>query len=94
MNEEPFDDTFDKGRAELFEALGHPLRIEILRALSEAPLGFADLKRKVGIASSGHLSHHLEKLDGLIGTTPAGTYSLTDDGKEALRIVEASGGTL
>ncbi|MGA1976067.1 MAG: winged helix-turn-helix domain-containing protein [Conexivisphaerales archaeon] len=42
---------FDKSRAELFEALGHPIRIKILHALQDGPLGFADLKRKVGIES-------------------------------------------
>jgi DNA-binding HxlR family transcriptional regulator len=80
------DEGFSRERAELFEALGHPLRLEILRALSESPLGFADLKRRVNITSSGHLTHHLEKLDGLVKTTPEGLYALTDDGKEALRI--------
>jgi DNA-binding HxlR family transcriptional regulator len=84
------DDGFSKERAELFEALGHPMRLEILRALSESPLGFADLKRKMNVTSSGHLAHHLEKLDGLVRTTPEGLYSLTDEGKEALRIVSVS----
>ncbi|HVP22481.1 MAG TPA: winged helix-turn-helix domain-containing protein [Conexivisphaerales archaeon] len=86
MNDGQADDGFSRERAELFEALGHPIRLEILRALSESPLGFADLKRKVNVTSSGHLTHHLEKLDGLVRTTPEGLYALTDDGKEALRI--------
>jgi DNA-binding transcriptional ArsR family regulator len=84
------DDRFSKERVELFEALGHPMRLEILRALSESPLGFADLKRKMDVTSSGHLTHHLEKLDGLLRTTPEGLYALTDEGKEALRIVSIS----
>jgi DNA-binding transcriptional ArsR family regulator len=84
------DEGFSKERAELFEALGHPMRLEILRTLSESPLGFADLKRKVNVTSSGHLTHHLEKLGGLVRTTPEGLYALTDEGKEALRIVSIS----
>jgi DNA-binding transcriptional ArsR family regulator len=78
---------FDASRAELFEALGHPLRIKILHALQEGPLGFADLRRRVGIDSGGHLQFHLGKLDGLVMTTPDGLYCLSDDGREALRIV-------
>ncbi|MDA4124434.1 MAG: winged helix-turn-helix domain-containing protein [Thaumarchaeota archaeon] len=57
---------FDSARAELFEALGHPNRIRILQAMREGPLGFAELKRQVGIESSGHLTFHLGKLGGLV----------------------------
>jgi len=77
---------FDKSRAELFEALGHPVRIKILHALQDGPLGFADLKRRVGIESSGHLQFHLNKLDGLVKMTLEGLYAMSDDGHEALRI--------
>jgi DNA-binding transcriptional ArsR family regulator len=33
----------DRQRAEVFDALGHPTRIQILKVLSEGTLGFADL---------------------------------------------------
>lgn len=75
-------------RAEIFDALGHPTRILILKALNEEPLGFADLKKKVGIDSSGHLQHHLNKLDGLIQTDEYGKYRLSEQGREALLIVQ------
>ena len=39
----------DRQRAEVFDALGHPTRILILKVLSEGSLGFADLKKKTGI---------------------------------------------
>jgi DNA-binding HxlR family transcriptional regulator len=77
---------FDLREAELFEALGHPSRIEILQALNAGPLGFSELKKKIGIASSGHLTFHLSKLDGLVNTNSEGKYCLTDRGKEALRV--------
>jgi len=80
-------DQFDSSRAELFEALGHPARVRILRALEKRQLGFAELKREVGIESSGHLQFHLGKLTGLVGTSGDGSYSLTDDGKEAIRVL-------
>jgi len=80
---------FDSSRAELFEALGHPTRVKILRTLESKPMGFAELKREVGIESSGHLQFHLGKLAGLVTTNAEGTYTLTDDGREAIRILKA-----
>lgn len=73
--------------AELFEELGHPVRMRILQSLGEAQLSFSELKRKVGIESSGHLQFHLGKLDGLVRIL-GGDYALTDDGREALRLME------
>ncbi|MGA1975714.1 MAG: hypothetical protein ABSG92_08765 [Conexivisphaerales archaeon] len=85
------DTHFDASRAELFESLGHPVRIRILRALEDGPLGFADLKRKVGIESSGHLEFHLGKLTNLVTVLQDGSYSLSDEGREALRVIGAEG---
>ena len=62
---------------ELFEAVSHPLRIEIVKALAEKPLRFADLKRNLRISSSGLLDFHLKKLDDLIFTNP--TYTNVND---------------
>jgi len=87
------ENQFDASRAELFEALGHPARVQILRALQRRPLGFAELKREVGIESSGHLQFHLGKLTGLVITTPEGVYTLTDDGKEAIRVLNTTTGS-
>lgn len=78
----------DRQRAEVFDALGHPTRIIILKALSEGALGFADLKKKTAIESSGHLQHHLTKLNGLIKTDEYGKYCLSDQGKDALLTVQ------
>jgi DNA-binding HxlR family transcriptional regulator len=81
---------FDASRAELFEALGHPMRVKILQVLEGRPMGFAELKREVGIESSGHLQFHLAKLSGLVGTTAGGDYALTDDGREAIRVLRSA----
>ena len=78
----------DRQRAEVFDALGHPTRILILKVLSEGSLGFADLKKKTGFESSGHLQHHLTKLNGLIKTDEYGKYCLSDEGKDALLMVK------
>ena len=77
----------DRQRAEVFDALGHPTRILILKVLSEGAIGFADLKKKTGIESGGHLQHHLTKLNGLIKTDEYGKYCLSDQGKDALLTV-------
>ncbi len=85
-------DSFNASRAEVFEALGHPTRIRILQTLGEKPLGYADLKRGTGIESNGLLAFHLGKLAGLVRQNAEGDYALTDEGREALRITEASKG--
>jgi len=84
------DDTesdYNEARAEVFEAIGHPTRIRILQRLDEKPLGFSELKKEVGIESSGHLEFHLRKLAHLIRTDETGSYTLTDDRREAIRII-------
>ncbi len=78
----------DRQKAEVFDALGHPTRILILKVLSEGALGFADLKKKTAIESSGHLQHHLSKLNGLVKTDEYGKYCLSDEGKDALLTVQ------
>ncbi|MGD0396017.1 MAG: winged helix-turn-helix domain-containing protein [Nitrososphaerales archaeon] len=87
------DAEFNRTRAELFESIGHQTRIRILEAISQEPLTFSGLKKRVGIDSSGHLSFHLEKLSNLIKSTADGTYALTDDGSEALRLIQTVHGT-
>lgn len=47
------------GSDELFEAISHPLRIEIIKLLAEGPKRFADIKRELGIKSGGLLDFHL-----------------------------------
>src|SRR5215472_6134006 len=84
------DPKFDERRAEFFEALGHPTRIRILQFLAEGEQSFSELKRKLEIDSSGNLSFHLGKLASLVKTNSDGNYALTDDGKEAVRVVETS----
>ncbi len=82
------DGDEDRRRAEVFDSLGHPTRIMILKTLSEGPMGFADLKKKLGIESSGHLQHHLNKLGNLVKTDNYGKYILSDQGKDAFLSVE------
>ena len=78
---------FNEARAELFDTLGHQTRIRILQALSRKPMGFAELKRETGIESGGLLSFHLGKLGHLVKSTAEGDYALSDEGREALRVI-------
>jgi predicted transcriptional regulator len=77
---------------EMFDAVSHPIRIDIVRILAEKPLGFASLKRELKIKSSGLLDFHLKKLDELITTNKEGRYSLTEKGFAALTTVEGAAG--
>ena len=56
------------GSNNLFDVISHPLRIEIIKALAEKPLRFADLKRDLRISSSGLLDFYLKKMNDLIVT--------------------------
>ena len=75
---------FNVGRAELFDAISHPVRIRILEALEGKDLGFSQLKKEIGVESGGRLAFHIAKLRYLVKTNSAGNYELTDDGREAL----------
>jgi len=72
---------------DIFEAVSHPLRIELLKALAKRPMRFADLKRQLKIKSSGLLDFHLKKLGDLI-TTKDSYYILTEKGFSALQVVK------
>ena len=76
------------GSTDLFEAISHHLRVEILKALAEKPMRFANLKRRLRINSSGHLDFHLKKLDGLITLDENGNYAITEKGYSALQATD------
>ena len=68
VTEDKSGDEFNSENTELYDPLAHPSRILILKALSDRPEGFAELKRTTGIESSGNLSFHLNKLGRLVKT--------------------------
>jgi len=75
------------GSHETFEAIAHPLRVKILKLLAERPMGFSELKRELGIKSSGKLDFHLKKLGSLITLNSNGKYTLTKEGYAALQAI-------
>ncbi|MGB9717211.1 MAG: DUF7347 domain-containing protein [Thermoproteota archaeon] len=72
-------------RAELFDVLAHPVRIRILKVLQREPMGFSELKKALGMESSGHLQYHLDRLGSMVKQDASGKYVLSDDAREALR---------
>jgi len=86
---EKIDSSEGKIEAVLFEAISHPTRIKILFSLEKKAHGFADLKRKLGITSSGNLQHHISKLATLIRLDNSGDYILSDQGRDALVTIKS-----
>ncbi|KQU58181.1 ArsR family transcriptional regulator [Rhodococcus sp. Leaf278] len=48
--------------SEVLAALGHPVRLQIVRSLLRGPANAADLHTAVGVGSSGQIYHHLKTL--------------------------------
>ncbi|MGF0313592.1 ArsR/SmtB family transcription factor [Rhodococcus sp. IEGM1428] len=48
--------------SEVLAALGHPVRLQIVRMLLRGPANAADLHAAVGVGSSGQIYHHLKTL--------------------------------
>ncbi len=71
----------------VFEAISHPLRIKILKLLAERPRSFSELKKELGIKSSGKLDFHIKKLEGLVTLDYDGKYTLTREGYAALQAI-------
>ena len=72
---------------ETFEAISHPLRIKILELLAKKPMSFSELKKELGISSSGKLDFHLKKLGSLITMDEKGKYTLSKEGYAALQAI-------
>ena len=77
----------EMGSSEMFEAISHPIRIKILKLLAKRPMSFSELKRKLGIKSSGKLDFHLKKLGNLVTLNSEDKYALTKEGYAALQTI-------
>jgi len=82
--------------AEAFAALSDPLRVDILRELAAAhreqtvePVGFADLRRRVGVRDSGRFRYHLNELRDNFVRKDEGGYRLTVTGIETVAAILA-----
>jgi hypothetical protein len=72
----------------LHKILKDSTRREIILLLDEkGSLSYTDILEEVGIDSTGLLNYHLRVMGDLISKDQEGNYSLTEDGKLALRLL-------
>lgn len=69
-------DLDDDPRTSVLAALGHPVRVRIVRSLLRGPRGTAELSEAAELASTGQLYHHLRALThcGLVEQDGRGSY--------------------
>lgn len=82
--------------ADAFDVLSDPSRVAILRELASRfyehdgrPVGFADLRRAVGIGDPGRFNYHLDKLCDRFVVKREGGYTPTVAGLKAVESAEA-----
>jgi DNA-binding transcriptional ArsR family regulator len=94
------DDEPPTDAADVFAALGDPVRVGVLEALAvhhrrqertaEPGLAFSTLRKRVGVRDSGRFRYHLEKLRGtFVEQADDGTYRLTYAGNEVVTAIVA-----
>ncbi|WP_370588827.1 ArsR/SmtB family transcription factor [Pseudonocardia sp. C8] len=68
----------DEPRTAVLAALGHPVRVRIVRGLLHGPRGTAELTEVAELASTGQLYHHLRALThaGLVEQDGRGSYRI------------------
>lgn len=71
-------DLDDDPRTSVLAALGHPVRVRIVRSLLRGPRGTAELGEAAELASTGQLYHHLRALThcGLVEQDGRGSYRI------------------
>ncbi|MHB9286248.1 winged helix-turn-helix domain-containing protein [Halobacteriales archaeon Cl-PHB] len=76
---------------DVFALLGNDVRVDILRALGQAPdegVSFSTLFDRVDLADSGNFTYHLEKLRGTF-VRKDGDYELTYAGRQIVGAIHA-----
>ena len=75
---------------EAFSALGHEIRVAILRTLWEAETAaYSEVKERVGVRDSGQFNYHLGKLvDHFVERTVEG-YHLSEAGQQTMQAIHA-----
>lgn len=71
------------------EALAHPVRREVIRALAEkGSLSYTELMRITGVDDSGTFAFHMRMLQGLVCKDPeTGDYKLTEEGVRVYKVL-------
>jgi DNA-binding HxlR family transcriptional regulator len=73
------------------KVLSSPLQTEIIVDISNAPLSFSELQKKLEM-TSGNLNYHLLRLGsaGLLSKDPQNRYSITPLGRDIAKIVRTA----
>jgi DNA-binding HxlR family transcriptional regulator len=75
----------------ILTAIGHPNRFKILILLLKGPLTFQRLLNEMNLKKSAlanHLTHLKDK--SLVEKVQHGTYKITDDGRNYIRVIEVA----
>lgn len=80
--------------ADVFAALGHPVRLTLLREVLRGTGSAADLAETAGLGTTGQLYHHLRQLvaAGWLRSPARGRYEVPAGRVVALLVVLAAGG--
>ena len=84
----------EPGLQGMLESLANPIRRAIVAfVFSSGPVTYSAILKMNFVDSSSKLSFHLQKLqaDSLLAKDEAGSYVLTDEGRQAWRVVRALG---
>lgn len=84
----------EPGLQGMLESLANPIRRAIVSfVFSSGPVAYSAILKMNFVDSSSKLSFHLQKLqaDSLLAKTERGGYVLTDEGRQAWRVVRALG---
>ncbi|WP_419996866.1 ArsR/SmtB family transcription factor [Streptomyces boninensis] len=75
---ELLEDGYDEGAAEALSALGHPVRLRLLREILSGRQTTAELTDLAGTGSTGQLYHHLRQLSaaGWLQSAGRGRYAV------------------
>ena len=71
----------------MIQALGHPIRRDILRILGTSARSYTDLCDHFDV-SRGKLNYHLNQMEGFIAKDEEGLYEATSLGRKALEILD------
>ena len=84
----------DAATAAVLGALGHPVRLRLLREVLTGTRTTAQLADLPGLGTTGQLHHHLRQLTaaGWLRTTARGAYAVPADRVVPLHVVLAAGG--
>jgi DNA-binding transcriptional ArsR family regulator len=73
--------------AEIFAALKHPIRRQILLFLEQkGEVSFTDIQNATGINDTGLISYHLKELSPLVEQSERGKYRLSEVGQASVRL--------